>query len=189
MVDTSDAIFERVSVSNKLSRSQAISRAIEQLLQERQPSLVSFLRCSDAFNSLRHRCSERWAGSPYMINLERSPAAQVSLTSQHLEALMLRKDRFLSGPPRSVSATQASKPSVIFTEGCFEPGSDVPAGVGGVMFCPTPFGSVQVRAFGAVVPAPLLDAWHENGKRHLRGQVEMYAVLLARSCWAGILDG
>ena len=124
-----------------------------------------------------------------MINLERSPAAQVSLTSQHLEALMLRKDRFLSGPPRSVSATRASKPSVTFTDGCFEPGSDVPAGVGGVMFCPTPFGRVQVRALGTVVPAPLLDAWHVKGKRHLIGQVEMYAVLLARSCWAGMLDG
>ena len=117
-----------------------------------------------------------------MINLERSPAAQVSLTSQHLEALMLRKDRLLSGPPRSVSATRASKPSVTFTDGCFEPGSDVPAGVGGVMFCPTPFGRVQVRALGTVVPAPLLDAWHVKGKRHLIGQVEMYANVCSSSC-------
>ena len=102
---------------------------------------------------------------------------------------MLLKDRVLCGAPRSVSATQASKPIVVFADGCFEPGSDVPAGVGGVMFCPTSFGSVQVRAFGAVVPSMLLDTWHAKGKRHLIGQVEMYAVLLARSCWADVLDG
>ena len=57
------------------------------------------------------------------------------------------------------------------------------------MFCPTSFGSVQVRAFGAVVPSVLLDTWYAKGKRHLIGQVEMYAVLLARSCWADVLDG
>ena len=56
------------------------------------------------------------------------------------------------------------------------------------MFSPTSFGSVQVRAFGAVVPSILLETWHAKGKRHLFGQVEMYTVLLARSCWADALD-
>ena len=191
IVDTSDANLERVLVSNKPSRAQSISQAIEQILQERRavprelPSLFGRLQFAEA--QILGRMGRLALHD--LRNLERSPAAQVNLTSQHLEALMLLKERVLCGAPRTVSATQASKPIVVFTDGCFEPGSDVPAGVGGVMFCPTSIGSVQVRAFGAVVPALLLDTWHAKGKRHLIGQVEMYAVLLARSCWAGMLDG
>eukprot|EP00439_Symbiodinium_sp_Y106_P070612 s2442_g12.t1 len=194
IVDTSDVDLERVSVSNKPSRSQAISQAIEQILLKRQatprelPALFGRLQFAEA--QILGRMGRLALRD--LRNLERSPAAQVNLTSQHLEALMLLKERVLCGPPRSVSATQASRPIVtivIFTDGCFEPGSDVPAGVGGVMFSPTSFGSVQVRAFGAVVPSMLLETWHAKGRRHLIGQVEMYAVLLARSCWANMLDG
>ena len=191
IVDTSDANLERVLVSNKPSRSQAISQAIEQILQERRaiprelPSLFGRLQFAEA--QILGRMGRLALHD--LRNLERSPAAQVNLTTQHLEALMLLKDRIVCGAPRSVSATQASKPIVVFTDGCFEPGSDVSAGVGGVLFCPTSFESVQVRAFGAVVPSVLLDTWYAKGKRHLIGQVEMYAVLLARSCWADVLDG
>ncbi|CAE7246058.1 unnamed protein product [Symbiodinium sp. CCMP2592] len=121
-------------------------------------------------------------------SLERSSAARVNLTAQHLEALLLLKERVVSGAPRTVSASAATSPIVIFTDGCFEPDAANPAGVGGVMFAPSFGGGLKVRAFGSLVPKTLLEAWHAKGKRHLIGQVEMFAVIIARSCWANVLD-
>ena len=181
IVDTSDANLERVFVSNKPSRSQSTSQAMPREL----PSLFGRLQFAEA--QILGRMGRLALHD--LRNLVRSPAAQVSLTSRHLEALMLLKDRVRCGAPRTVSATQTSKPIVVFTDGCFEPGSDVSAGVGGVMFCPTSIGSLQVKAFGVGVPSMLLDTWYSKGKRHLIDQVEMYAVLCARSCWADALDG
>ena len=57
-----------------------------------------------------------------------------------------------------------------------------------MIFAPTACGAVKVRPFGSLVPLPLLEAWHSRGKRHLIDQVEMFAVLIARSCWADALD-
>ena len=82
IVDTSDANLERVSVSNKPSRSQAISQAIEQILQERQaiprelPSLFGRLQFAEA--QILGRMGRLALHD--LRNLERSPAAQVSLT-------------------------------------------------------------------------------------------------------------
>ena len=181
IVDTSDANLERVFVSNKPSRSQSISQAMPREL----PSLFGCLQFAEA--QILGRMGRLALHD--LRNLVRSPAAQVSLTSRHLEALMLLKDRVRCGAPRTVSTTQTSEPIVVFTDGCFEPGSDVSAEVGGVMFCPTSIGSLQFRASGVGVPSLPLDTWYSKGKRHLVGQVEMYAVLRARSCWANALDG
>ena len=46
----------------------------------------------------------------------------------------------------------------------------------------------MVRAFGVAVPKALLEEWEGSGKRHLIGQVEMYALLVARFHWAKHLD-
>ena len=108
IVDTSDVDVEHVSVSNKPSRSQAILQAIEQILQKRQatprelPSLFGRLQFAEA--QILGRMGKLALHD--LRNLERSPAAQVSLTSQHLEALMLLKERVLCAAPRSVSATR-----------------------------------------------------------------------------------
>ena len=102
IVDTSDANLERVLVSNKPSRSQAISQAIEQILQERRaiprelPSLFGRLQFAEA--QILGRMGRLALHD--LRNLERSPAAQVNLTTQHLEALMLLKDRVVCGAPQ-----------------------------------------------------------------------------------------
>ena len=117
IVDTSDANLERVFGSNKPSRSQSISQATPREL----PSLFGRLQFAEA--QILGRMGRLALHD--LRNLERSPAAQVSPTSRHLEALMLLKDRVRCGAPRTVSATQTSKPIVVFADGCFEPGSDV----------------------------------------------------------------
>ena len=51
--------------------------------------------------------------------------------------------------------------------------------IGGVLLD----GSEPARVFGSHVPPPLLSEWHQSGKEHLIGQVELYAVAVARELW------
>ncbi|CAE7263722.1 unnamed protein product [Symbiodinium sp. CCMP2592] len=171
--------------------SQAIAVAIEEIITRGHvaprelPSLFGRLQFAEA--QILGRMGRLAIHD--LRSLERSSAARVNLTAQHLEALLLLKERVVSGAPRNVSASVATSPIVIFTDGCFEPDAANPAGVGGVMFAPSSGGGLKVRAFGSLVPKTLLEAWHARGKRHLIGQVEMFAVIIARSCWANVLDG
>ncbi|CAE7243210.1 unnamed protein product [Symbiodinium sp. CCMP2592] len=171
--------------------SQAIAAAIEEIITRGHvaprelPSLFGRLQFAEA--QILGRMGRLAIHD--LRSLERCSAARVNLTAQHLEALLLLKERVVSGAPRTVSASAATSPIVIFTDGCFEPDAANPAGVGGVMFAPSLSGGLKVRAFGSLVPKTLLEAWHAKGKRHLIGQVEMFAVIIARSCWANVLDG
>ncbi|CAE7763006.1 SLC24A2 [Symbiodinium sp. CCMP2592] len=171
--------------------SQAIAVAIEEIITRGHvaprelPSLFGRLQFAEA--QILGRMGRLAIHD--LRSLERSSAARVNLTAQHLEALLLLKERVVSGAPRNVSASVATSPIVIFTDGCFEPDAANPAGVGGVMFAPSSGGGLKVRAFGSLVPKTLLEAWHARGKRHLIGQVEMFAVIIARSWWANVLDG
>ncbi|CAE7672319.1 SLC24A2 [Symbiodinium sp. CCMP2592] len=191
VIDTSAEDMSGVSVCNKPSRSQAIAAAIEEIITRGHvaprelPSLFGRLQFAEA--QILGRMGRLAIHD--LRSLERCSAARVNLTAQHLEALLLLKERVVSGAPRTVSASAATSPIVIFTDGCFEPDAANPAGVGGVMFAPSLSGGLKVRAFGSLVPKTLLEAWHAKGKRHLIGQVEMFAVIIARSCWANVLDG
>ncbi|CAE7579831.1 SLC24A2 [Symbiodinium sp. CCMP2592] len=191
VIDTSAEDMSGVYVCNKPSRSQAIAVAIEEIITRGHvaprelPSLFGRLQFAEA--QILGRMGRLAIHD--LRSLERSSAARVNLTAQHLEALLLLKERVVSGAPRNVSASVATSPIVIFTDGCFEPDAANPAGVGGVMFAPSSGGGLKVRAFGSLVPKTLLEAWHARGKRHLIGQVEMFAVIIARSWWANVLDG
>ena len=191
VVDTSDDELRCVRVSNKKSRSDGIATAIDEVMTKGSaspkelPSLFGRLQFAEA--QILGRMGRLALHD--LRELERSSAAQVPLKAKHLEALQLLKDRVTSQLPRSVSASRAESPIVIFTDGCFEPEADLPAGVGGVMFMHGERDALKVRAFGSVVPSFLLDTWHAQGKRHLIGQVEMFAVLLARACWAPYING
>ena len=44
------------------------------------------------------------------------------------------------------------------------------------------------RAFGCVVPKAVVDVWAKAGKKHLIGQTELYAVVLARKLWASYIN-
>ena len=66
---------------------------------------------------------------------------------------------------------------LVFTDGSYQPKQDVPAGEGGVLVFECS-GRLVVCAFGVAVPKALLEEWEGSGKRHLIGQVEMYALWL-----------
>ena len=45
------------------------------------------------------------------------------------------------------------------------------------------------RVFGNHVPQELLKMWHDAGKEHLIGQIELYALVVARFVWRKLLSG
>ena len=46
----------------------------------------------------------------------------------------------------------------------------------------------EVRTFGCKVPDKLVRSWAE-GRKHIIGQVELFAVVLARTCWSRYING
>ena len=77
---------------------------------------------------------------------------------------------------------------VVYTDGACEPGAlRQLCTVGGVLYSRLR-GVTSVRYFGAKVPDALVDRWASQGKRHLIGLVEMYALVLARFTWKEYLD-
>lgn len=90
------------------------------------------------------------------------------------------KSRFETNKPKEIVLKDDRCPVVIFIDGSFEPGDDNDvAMVGGVMLD----GQEEPQVFGCHVPKVLLDGWKSSGKEHLIGQVELYAVAVARCLW------
>ena len=104
----------------------------------------------------------------------------VSLDSDARIALQMLKERFMDNNPRTISLHTEECPVLLYTDGSYEPGatSEV-AMIGGILLD----GTAPARVFGSHVPKDLLARWHYDGKEHLIGQVEMYAVAVARYIW------
>ena len=97
-----------------------------------------------------------------------------------VKALENLKLRFVDNKPKSFSLKSADQPLLLFTDGSYEPDlNENKAMIGGVLIS---YNS-PCRVFGCHVPQELLDAWRGAGKNHLIGQVELYAVLIARYVW------
>ena len=94
--------------------------------------------------------------------------------------------RFSDNIPKTFNLGHGGKPYLVFTDGSYEieDGTEK-ALIGGVLI--TPHG--EVRVFGNHVPAELTKAWKDAGKEHLIGQVELYAVCVARYLWKDIVAG
>ena len=76
-------------------------------------------------------------------------------------------------------------PVLLFTDGSFEPSADGDkAMIGGVLI----IDDLPCRVFGNHVPSELLKRWHDAGKGHLIGQIEMYAIVVARFLWKHLLQ-
>ncbi|CAL1153917.1 unnamed protein product [Cladocopium goreaui] len=106
--------------------------------------------------------------------------SSVSLDSDARVALQMLKERFMDNRPRTIVLSTEECPLLLYTDGSYEPGvtSEV-AMIGGVLLD----GTAPARVFGSHVPKDLLARWHNEGKEHLIGQVEMYAVAVARDVW------
>ena len=106
----------------------------------------------------------------------------VSLEPSGLEAVAVLAKRFEKNTNRILSLLPEGKPVLVYTDGSFE---DERGAIGGVILAE----GVRPQVFGCDVPKILLDEWHEQGKEHLIGLVELYAVVVARMVWRDMLAG
>ena len=108
-------------------------------------------------------------------------AGTVTLDDHQIDALSVLRHRLMHAPPRSILASPAESPILVFTDGACEPSaSGFTATVGGVLLMP----SAGVKlVFGCHVPSTLVAQWAE-GRKHVIGQIELYAVVLARVLWS-----
>ena len=116
--------------------------------------------------------------------VERSSLPTVPLDDTHLDALKLLRSRLLQGRPRQIVVSASACPVLLFTDGACEPEGDTfVTTIGGVLVVP---GRLP-RVFGSHVPGRLVSQWAERSK-HVIGQTELYAVLIARTLWADHLN-
>ena len=187
-LDTSDQGYQAVRVANKPDRASAIAESLEMVMKQGRvrvaelPALFGRLQFAESQLSGR---SGRLALAD-LRKLEAANAVSVPLTPHHLEAFALLLRRMRSGPPRSISTAGDLLPVLVFTDGACEPrGDKFECSVGGLLIVPGSRATMKV--FGCRVPDAVVQVWAE-GRKHIIGQTELYAVVLARVLWSNDLS-
>jgi len=187
VLDTSDASMEKIFVANKPERASMLADSLGRILERRQidakelPSLLGKLRFADAQILGR---TGRLALADLRHFGERTGV--FDLTGSQLNALTILRARLIASRPRAIATCPASHPVLVFTDGACDPdGDSFDTGVGGVLFVP---GTGEIRTFGCKVPDKLVNSWAE-GRKHIIGQVELFAVVLARTLWSKYING
>ena len=109
---------------------------------------------------------------------------RVHLDVDSLNAFGFLKGRFMDNKPKTMSLRSEDNPVLVYTDGSYEQSLEgEQAMIGGVLIS----AGMRCRAFGNHVPKELLKRWHDLGKEHLIGQVEMYAVVYSEVCLAELL--
>eukprot|EP00435_Cladocopium_sp_Y103_P058987 s612_g21.t1 len=172
----------------KESRRLEILECLENILKEKAlipfhlPSILGRVRFADG--QLTGRAGKLAMADIREIGLVSKE--RVMLEPDTLNAIEFLKMRFMDNTPRTMSLKCDDRPVLLYTDGSFEPsdGGDK-AMIGGVLICD----DLPCKVFGNHVPTELLDRWHAAGKEHLIGQIEMYAVVVARLLWKHVLQG
>ena len=186
VLDTSDPSMASIFIANKPERATMLEQSLGRILASGRletkelPSLLGKLRFADA--QLLGRTG-RLALSDLRALSDRTGAVEV--TESQANALAVLRARLLASRPRAIATSPPSSPVIIFTDGACEPSGDgFDTGVGGVIFIPR---TKEVRVFGCRVPPKLVAQWGE-GRKHIIGQVELYAVVLARTLWSDYVN-
>ena len=182
VVDCSQVGDGKLVYSMKESRRQEALRAVDDILCSGavtpavMPSVLGRLQFADG--QLSGRTGKLAMADIRALGLHSQDS--VPLDADARAALEMLKQRFLDNKPKVLSLRTSAGPLLVFTDGSYEPGNDTDvAMIGGVLL----EGCKAARVFGFHVPKELLDRWHDDGKEHLIGQVEMYAIAVAREIW------
>ena len=124
--------------------------------------------------------------------LETRRCSKVDLDAEQITMFGFLKRRLNHAKPRSITTTPSCPPVLVFTDGAYEPADMAGdlvgrSSIGGVIFV-RETSHIVCRAFGCVVPKAVVDMWARAGKKHLIGQTELYAVVLARKLWASYIN-
>ena len=193
-VDLSDESMELVKVGNKLERKRDLSSALNERIASRK---LNPLQIPSLFGRLQFAESQilgRAGGLAlnFLRKLENTSQKCVALDEEHVQMFSFLHKRLNHSKPRCIATTHACAPAVIFTDGAYEPGCEQEgvfgtASIGGVLYYKDGIGYL-CRAFGCMLPQKLVVSWSKSGKKHLIGQTELYAVVVARSIWAEYID-
>ena len=182
VVDCSHVANGKLIYSMKESRRQEALRAVEDILEAGaiipalMPSVLGRLQFADG--QLAGRTGRLAMADIRTMGLHSKNSINLDVGAK--QALEMLRKRFLNNKPKTLALRSDTSPILLYTDGSFEPGEDRDiAMVGGVLLD----GSENTRVFGCHVNSELLDRWHSDGKAHLIGQVEMYAIAVARYLW------
>ena len=193
-LDLSDDIMGEVRVCNKPDRKKDLSQALDNIITSGK---INPLEIPTLFGRLQFAESQILgrAGGLAMKTLRKLEALRcksVDISDEQKLMFGFLKSRLNHSRPRSISTKPYSPPVLVFTDGAYEPSGDSEdtvgvASIGGVIYY-RENSSVKCRAFGCILPDDLVKSWASKGKKHLIGETELYAVVLARRIWASYLD-
>ena len=186
-LDTTMASKGTILISNKESRVKALSENIDAVIRagvlkgSEVPKLFGRLQFAE------HQVVGRVGkiALAELRSLEDNRCEQWRLDEAAVKELELLKYRLCSHPPRSLNFDDTKDTVFVFTDGACEPGADgsYVASVGGVII-----GKSVKQYFGGTLDGSLVQRWM-NGKKHIIGLVELYAVVLARAHWDSYFKG
>ena len=192
-VDLTGAPKGVIQVKNKDSRVAELLPVLEAACRDKKvipahlPSFVGKLQYADA---------QIWGRAGRLAlhdvrALAHTAKVPVSLDPSGLAALNLLKERFMRGRPRTLLASRGELPFLMFTDGALEEGQAKlglpPATIGGLLLWPGR--SQRAEYFGCAVPETVLEMWRADGKSHVIGLVELYAVVVGIRTWKSYFEG
>ena len=193
-LDLTDECMNEVRVCNKLERKKDLSKALEEIIRSRNinPMMIPSLfgRLQFAESQILGRAGG--LALKFLRKLENCTVKSVALQDEQVQMFSFLMKRLNHGKPRCITTSCETLPTLVFTDGAYEPGDDADglvgkASIGGVIYYHDGFRH-HCRAFGCILPRSLVEQWAKTGKRHLIGQTELYAVVISRLVWAKYID-
>ena len=174
------------SLKHTDARKEELSNTIEQLVRRK--------RCSPKdLERLHGRLI--WFSAFIFGRMINQLVKQISVLSLKKDKTVVFDDDFMAVLNDLLSSIASAKPVTVtrnlcstwyvFTDGAYEPGTDVPASIGGVLV--SPHGAL-VQCFGEAVPQALVDLLLKFSD-HPIYEVEVLPVLLALKVWMRFLTG
>ena len=193
-LDLTDQDMNEVRVCNKLERKKDLTVALDEVIKSK---IINPMHIPSLFGRLQFAESQilgRAGGLALktLRRLETRRCNKVDLDAEQITMFGFLRRRLNHAKPRSITTTSSYPPVLVFTDGSFEPtdtadGLEGVAAVGGVIFV-REASHIVCRAYGCILPKDVVKAWARTGKKHLIGQTELYAVVLARKLWASYID-
>ena len=186
LVNLSQASQGKIVVDNKPSRKQELLETIDKVLGDgfvipiQLPSILGRMQFADM------QLAGKMGGLAMadLRALGHDSKDKHSLSPEVIDSLVILKQRFSEGKPRTLTAGEPVKPILIYTDGAFEfDDRDEPlATIGAVMLRP----NSRARVFGTKVHPALLERWLSESS-HPIGLVELYGVATAFEHWSADL--
>ena len=178
-----------IKVRNKASRTSELSEILERILKQKK---VIIKELPTTLGKLQFAEGQLWGRSGRLAlselrRHEKSGDKVAVMDNRSLDAATLLFEKLRNGKPRTIGISPKTKPFLLFTDGSLEYDElDRPiAGIGAVLMCPDNTNFV----FGTKVTSDTLKLWQVDGKTHVVGLVELYALVAAFKTWANILKG